>query len=105
MTKMENINFVFKNDRLKLYDSYAYKKKDFSTVLTYIISNDIEGKLAERSMKSLKNEWRVHNLCYNFGILRRKTRDVDFNYDLEVKKKFFAFLYNVIGPIANLMIK
>ena len=86
---------------LQLKDSYLVSKKNFDQELDNL-APEHAALLALRSRKSLKWEWAVHNLAYQLGIRRSKTKDVDLNYDLKWYEKVF---YALVGRLALLLIK
>lgn len=87
---------------IHIKDSYKVSKNDFDFIL-----NDIENQypdndvLKNRSRRSLKNEWAVHNFLYLFHIERNRTADVDLNYPQSLIEKI---LYNAFGWFSMLCI-
>ena len=69
----------------KIYSSYLINDRDDrNTILNVLkIYNTLNNFEFDRSMESMRIEWSVHNLLYNMGIERNRTRDVDLNNDDE----------------------
>ena len=89
-------------NRVKLYDSHAVSKKDFSRELGYIRDLHPTCRLWHRSERSLRLEWAAHNLAYNLGINREKTADCDLNYE---QTWYVKLAYSIAGSLALLFIK
>ena len=58
--------------------------------------------LQKRSDKSYLNEWAVHALCSIWGIMKERAKNANLQFEMEPEVKF---LYNVLGPIARLILK
>lgn len=102
--RMKNNNdIIVKDNSIKIKDGYTYPKNTFKDVLDSLResypSNNV---LLNRSDSSLINEWSVHNLLYNMGLFKKRTKDVDLNYPLGCLEKTVYFLF---GKIAWLFIK
>lgn len=88
-----------RKDTVQLRDSWDISKKDFDTVLDLV---HIEDYIPNRTRKSLKREWAVHNFFYNLGIKRDKTGHVDFDF----KEKWYEKLgYGILGRFVWILIK
>lgn len=55
-----------------------------------------------RTMFSLINEWRVHNLLYELNIERDRTESVDLDVD---QPWYMKVLYTVISPFIHIIEK
>ncbi len=69
----------------KIYSSYLIKdREDRNAILNVLkIYNAVTNFDFDRSLDSMRVEWSIHNLLYNFGIEKNRTRDVDLNNDDE----------------------
>lgn len=89
-------------DRLKLFNSYLVSKSDFETELNVIRYMNPTCPIWQRTIGSLRREWASHNLAYSLGICRKKTADVDLNFE---QKWYEKLAYFIVGSIALLVIK
>lgn len=96
------IEYKFGSIAVKLYDSCNVSKKDFNTILNWL-KNDVDtlDRLHERTIKSMRYEWAVHNLAYSLHIEEERSKDVDLNYHQEW---WIKVLYGILGRIAVLFI-
>lgn len=69
----------------KIYSSYLITDKDDrNTILNVLNIYNTEVCFEfNRSMESMRVEWAIHNILYNMGIERNRTKDVDLNNDDE----------------------
>lgn len=75
-------------DNICIFDSYKIKTiKDMKAILKNL---DID-----RSLFSLINEWRSHNLIYALGLFRNRTKDVNLNYKLPW---YMEIIYTLVSP-------
>lgn len=91
------------DNNIQIVDSYKISKHQFDKILDDIVSkypNHIV--IQNRNIKSIKNEWAVHNLLYALHIKRARTESVDINWPVN---KYILLLYNVLGPISLLFIR
>lgn len=94
--KIKNINLSNENiyiidDRynkdpdMSICNSYQFKNIDeINAILQMLI--EYESKYPtdwDRTYKSMKNEWIIHNICYFLNIQTSRTEQVDFNNDDE----------------------
>ena len=86
---------------ITIKDSYKISKTEFDEKIKYLRSNYISD-VFKRSNFSLKMEWAVHNLLYNLGIFKKRTKDVDMEYPLSWCLKIG---YTIFGLISWLFIK
>lgn len=91
------MNFKIFPGRIKLLNSVEVPKANFEAELIYLRELYSEHPVWKRTMKSLRREWAAHNLAYNLGIRREKTKDVDLDYP---QKWYMKLLYAVVGTIA-----
>ena len=77
----ESVKAVFGEGVVTICGSYRYTtRKEQDGVCKAIVADvDCPEVLKERGWKSLCNEWRAHNLMYQLGIQRERTKDVDFD--------------------------
>jgi hypothetical protein len=89
-------------DRVKLLDSYLVSKSDFDYELAKMMNLHPTRLLWMRSERSLIREWASHNLAYNLGIKREKTKDCDLNFE---QPWYTRLMYTIVGTIALWLIK
>ena len=94
--------YYINDSNINIKNSCEISKKDFDNIINEIRSKFTNSVLTNRSNYSLKMEWAVHNMMYNFGIYKSRTKDVDLNYP---QKWYEKLLYNVFGPISWLLIR
>ena len=94
------MTYIISDDSLQICDSYSYSKDDMIPSLSLIKERYPLYAIWQRSMRSLRAEWMVHNACYRLHILRSHTADVDLNYPNRIE-----WLYRLLAPIASLIIK
>jgi hypothetical protein len=95
--------FYISSNNIQIKDSYTLSKKEFEDTINNVkqlYPNNLV--CINRSNFSIKMEIATHNLCYNLGIARSRTKDVDINYPLSKLEKI---TYTVVGPLAWLFIK
>lgn len=87
-----------KDPNMKIVSSYKITDKEEMKQILNVIKDYCNDKHSnfERSIKSMQNEWIVHNICSNLSIKRDHTDDVDLNNGDES-------LYNskIIGKIVG----
>ena len=93
------MTYIISDNCLQISDSYRYSKHDMIPSLNLIKSRYPHSDIWQRSMRSLRAEWIVHNACYRLHILRSHTADVDLNYPNR-----FTWAYALIAPLARLII-
>lgn len=85
-------------DNTTILDSYRIKKYSDMRSVLYRLSTRVGEDydiLYKRTMPNLVREWRVHNMFYSLGIMRKRTKDVDF----EVKQPWYMkALYFILSP-------
>ena len=94
------MTYIISDNCLQISDSYLYSKHDMIPSLNLIKERYPLYAIWQRSMRSLRAEWIVHNACYRLHILRSHTADVDLNYPNRIE-----WLYRLLAPIASLIIK
>lgn len=78
----EECIYKVETNNTQILNSYKIKSiKDMKSVLLYIRKQYPLSVFAhnQRSMFSLINEWRAHNLLYKLGIAKERTKHVDLN--------------------------
>lgn len=83
-----------------IIDSYLVtSRKDMKEVLR-VIKTDVEDDKAlaihKRSLSSMIEEWRVHNLLYSLGIERDRTKSVDLNIN---QPWYVKAAYAILSPL------
>lgn len=104
---MKNVIIRYKDFILKvnatetnthIENSYKVKSlSDMCEVLKLIKKECKSKKLAinKLSIDSMIDEWRVHNLLYDFHIQRSRTKDVDLNTD---NAWYYKLAYYILSP-------
>lgn len=93
------MTYIISDNCLQICDSYLYSKRDMISSLNLIKKRYPHSDIWKRSMRSLREEWIVHNACYRLHILRSHTADVDLNYPNR-----FTWAYALLAPLARLII-
>lgn len=94
------MTYIISDNSLQISDSCLYSKRDMVSSLNLIKERYPYSDIWQRSMRSLRAEWIVHNACYRLHILRSHTADVDLNYPNRVE-----WMYRLLAPLASLIIK
>lgn len=65
----------------KIISSYLIKDKDDRNDILNVLKiyNSLVSFEFDRTMESMRVEWSVHNILYEMGIERERTKDVDLN--------------------------
>jgi hypothetical protein len=61
-----------------------------------ISTSEYKYAVQDRSLFSMINEWRVHNLCYSLGIYKSRTCSVDLNIG---SPWYIKTLYTILSPL------
>lgn len=80
---------------LSIFDSYKVtKEKDMITFLTQIrYENPYKQYIIwRRSIQSLVNEWKAHNLLYNLHLFRSHTQTVDLDDEPWYRRSIYWIL-------------
>lgn len=77
-------------------NSYRVKSKDDMSKILKAIRNRCVGDYAihKRTIKSMINEWRSHNLLYNIGIYKDRTASVDLDIN---SKWYISMAYSILS--------
>ena len=94
------MKYIISDNCLQIIDSYLYSKHDMIPSLNLVKERYPNYNIWQRSMRSLRAEWIVHNACYRLHILRSHTADVDLNYPNRIE-----WLYRLLAPLASVIIK
>ncbi len=82
---MKHYKYTITSDCLHIENSYLiHEKKDMEVFLKdvwrYAVTHEDDYSIfSKRSIKSMIEEWRSHNLCYDLHLFRSRTKDVDIN--------------------------
>ena len=106
----DNDNIYIIDDRcdedpdMSICNSYQFKNiNDIDNILNLLI--EYEDKYPSdwnRTIKSMKNEWLIHNICYFLNIEKSRTEQVDFNNaDEEIYLNFLKFFKEIIDTNNN----
>lgn len=95
--KDKNFKVSVSEDNTSILDSYKVKSiGDMKGILSEIRSKaDSSMAVNNRSIFSMVNEWRVHNLLYTFNIQRDRTRSVDLDTN---QPWYMKIAYTVLSP-------
>lgn len=71
------------NPDISIYNSYKIHNNDEKfAIINAILQYEKEYPSPwERKASSMKNEWDIHNICYELGIDRNSTDSIDFDND------------------------
>lgn len=91
---MINPEVIISQNDLIIIDSYKIKS---IKNMKYVINStrekcDESYVIHKRSMYSLVNEWRTHNLLYDLHIKREQTKDVDLDNETLFRKICYSIL-------------
>lgn len=91
---MINPEVIINKDDVCIIDSYKIKSiKNMKYVINSVREKcDKTYIIHKRSMYSLINEWRTHNLLYDLHIQRKRTKDVDLNNEPLYRKIGYTIL-------------
>lgn len=93
MTKIKGLRIYFSLFNMKIENSYQIKSKEkMIPILEAAIKKNSE-YYTDRSMTSLVREWRVHNRLYKMHIMRKKTKDCDFETSLGLIHYLFYYTF------------
>lgn len=94
--------YTITSNNIHIEDSHKISKYEFKRILNEIRSTNPDNEVIKnRCNLSLINEWAVHNLLYYFNTEKSRTGSIDLDYP---QKWYYSMIYNVIGPIAFLLI-
>lgn len=94
--------YTISDNSIHIEDSHKISKYEFRHILNEMRStNPDNAVIKNRCILSLMNEWAVHNLLYYFSIEKSRTGSVDLDHP---QKWYYTLLYNLVGPIALLLI-
>lgn len=97
------VSLEVSNNTIHIEDSHNISKYEFDGIIDGIYDlHPTHPVVNNRSKQSIKNEWAVHNLFYNLGIMSSRTQSVDFNYPLT---KLETITYKCLGWLSLLLIK
>lgn len=86
---------------LHIVDSYSIPKAQFTSIFKQIRAFHPKSKVWQRSNKSLRREWAVHNFLYSIHFKRAQTKDVDLDYPCDKPE----WLYKIVGFLVWLFVK
>ena len=79
-----------------IYDSWKIKDKELKIWFLRQILDKYPYIRKKRSLKSLYNEWKVHNACYKHKWFIKRTKDTDFELNQNFIVKFGYFILSKI---------
>ena len=89
-----------KDPDISICNSYKYKSiEDIDTILNMLLEYEKNNPTEwNRSFKSMKDEWLMHNFCYYMHLQKDRTKQVDFNNgDEEIYLDFLKFIKEVLS--------
>lgn len=95
------MDFLVNRDKVIIYDSFLFNKRDFETCLEYIEDIYNSDVFKNRTIKSLKREWAIFNFLHDCGIWTDRTTNVLFKDNLT---KIEKILINSFGSFAYWLI-
>ena len=95
-------NYTVSENNIHMESSFKVPKGDFERELTSIRERHPESRVWNRTIKSLKMEWAVHNAFYELGLLRKRTSHTDLNWP---QSWLFRVGYAILGKIVWPFIK
>lgn len=95
---MVKYNFSEDGTVLTIRDSYTVPKKDFQKTLNQIKALHGNMPIFQRTDKSLKREWAVHNFCYIIGYKRERTKDCDLDLPSDKPEWVYKFIGWLVWP-------
>lgn len=84
--KVSSLNIHVENSFL------VQRRDDIKRMIKYIKNEYPEHPTFKHSEKVLVAEWCVHNLLYNFGLFKERTKHVDLNSNKTILEKW-AYLF------------
>lgn len=91
------IECICSSDNVHIIDSFEVTKIKSMIIVIKKLRNEFPriSVVHDRSIFSLIIEWRAHNLLYDFGLFKSRTKDVDLNYP----KWYFHIIYFMLSLI------
>lgn len=76
------LEVIISPNNTQIKDSYLVRsRKDMKSILRQIQMPNFSNYACDRrTIKSMVREWCSHNLLYDLGLWKDRTRDVDLNY-------------------------
>ena len=97
--KYYSIRYLLTDDCLTIYNSYQIistsDMEKFLVGLRYNGGASSECIIFKRSLDSMIDEWKAHNLLYKFGLFRSHTKDVDIDNESKYRKFFYVQLSSI----------
>ena len=98
----DQFNYSVSENNIHLESSFTVPKVDFEHELTQIREQHPDSRVWNRSLKSLKLEWAVHNALHALRFLRNRTSDTDLNWP---QGWIFRIGYSILGRLVWPFIK
>lgn len=84
---------------IHITNSYQFNSKEMNKILDYIMNKDYFKMLTtagfSRSKKSILREWKAHNLLYNLGYEKEKTRSIDLDQNESYSRRIGYFILSL----------
>ena len=90
------MRYTVSSNNIQLKSSFEVRKKDFERELAAIREAYPDSLVWNRTIRSLKMEWAVHNAFHALGIVRKQTADTDLNWP---QRWYFRIGYAIAGVL------
>lgn len=94
MEVLSDIVYKVLSNRVKIIDSYKITDRERMRDILYAIQYNHPDIRFNRNNDDLIREWVAHNRLYEWGIRRKKTKDVDLEFE---ECKWNMFIYKILG--------
>ena len=74
------IDFVVSDTNIHVFKSHLVAGDGLKNEFIDFLLGFVEGLAENRTKKSLFNEWKAHNILYQYGLWKERTADVDFEF-------------------------
>ena len=74
------IDFVVSDANIHVFNSHLIAGDDLKNEFIDFLFDFVEGLAENRTKKSMFNEWKAHNILYQYGLWKERTADVDFEF-------------------------
>ena len=93
------IHIQFNSKNIHIIDSFRVKRKrDMEKLLSQVEYASFErGIFYSRDLESWIQEWKAHNVLYNLGICKERTKSVDLNENENKIRKFGYFILSLFS--------
>jgi hypothetical protein len=94
----DTLTIDYSKTNVRIIDSYNVTKRDMDDWIEQIKScGETHGYRYARSNNSWRKEWKAHNMLYRWRIAPCRTKDVDFNEDESLLRRFGYFILSIFN--------